>query len=155
MNQKVSRNKPKLCPGDIFQEVSMGRELQLPMRKEPGSLQPSGGDLLKGGVSCSRDIGILVNGVHFLAEQTVCKNCWVSQEMHGSFLGTLRPLGSDHRTLGMLRGSPGCRAEEESITGHRAHSQAQAHQHFSEIHSKIPRLVIMRYQSLNIHRETY
>lgn len=34
MNQKeVSRNKPKLCPGDIFQEVSMGKKLQLPMRK--------------------------------------------------------------------------------------------------------------------------
>ena len=71
--------------------------------------------MLKGSVSCSRDVGILVKGVHFLTEQTV----W--HELLG-LPGSAWPFPGHTRSPWALitehwgcSGSPlGCRAEGES-----------------------------------------
>lgn len=97
--KRVDWSKPEHSPGDIFQEVPMGKKQQLLMQeREPGFLQPHGGALLKGQhLVVKRAFSCWMNQVHM--------NCQVSYETCSSFSAHWESLGSEHRRiLKMLRG---------------------------------------------------
>lgn len=61
-------------------------------------------------------------------------------------------LGSNHRTLEMLKFPPGCRDMGIPLPSTEQSLKPHTYQHFSEIHRKVPGLVSVGYYSLNIQR---